>query len=263
MDFDAALKYLQNQFSGAMVLYVDDIAKILGKSKKATSHLASRKELPFRIKKVGGLRCVDIFQVAQWFANNAEMAQEVADEPEAAPSKTKAQATQVMTSAPRRGRKPALVQTPNEPDEPDEPDESAYGFMALNILKERKAQQLGMQRFVRALTDPDERGFMSEVLEKMFFSEEPLPASYAVTLKKLGPLYWKTPVDIRIKHFESKEHALDYLVIHLVKARYRKGNFILHLTLAQSGRELFHAVSSELDNLRVESNEVGLELPGL
>lgn len=263
MDFDAVLKYLQIQFPGAMVLYVDDIAKILGKSKKATSHLASREELPFRIKKLGRLRCVDIFQVAQWLANNAEMAQEVTHESQAAASKTKAKATQLMPVAPRRGTKPAQVQTTNAPNEPDESDESAYGFMALNILKERKAQQLGMQRFVRALTDPDERGFMSEVLEKMFFSEEPLPASYVVTLKKLAPLYWKTPVDIRIKHFESKEHALDYLVIHLVKARYRKGNFILHLTLAQSGKELFHAVSSELDNLRVESNEVGLELPGL
>jgi hypothetical protein len=258
MDFDAALKYLENQFSGAMVLYVGDIAKILGRSKKATSHLASRNELPFKIKKVGGLRCVDIFQVAQWFASNAEVAQEATQEPQAALSlKAKAKGTLMTPVAPKQGRKPAQVKNV------DELDESAFGFMALNILKERKAQQLSMQRFVHALSDPTERAFMSEVLEKMFFSEDLLPTSYAVTLKKLAPQYFKVRAEVRTKYFESKEHALDYLVTKLVKARYCMGNCITHLTLEQSGKTLFHAVSSELDRLLVESNDVGLELLGL
>jgi len=238
MDFDAVLKYLQSQFSGAMVLYVEDIAMILGKSKKATSHLASRNELPFKIKKVGGFRCVDIFQVAQWFASDAEVAQEATQVAPAALSiEAKAKGVKVTPGAPTRGKMPAQSQ------DVAEHDESAFGFMALNILKERKAQMLSLQRFVCGLSDPIEKAFMGDVVEKMFFSENLLSPSYGVTLKRLAPQYFKVRGDVRTKYFRSKEDALDYLVVKLVNAEYSVGSFITHLTLEQSGKTLFHAKS--------------------
>src|SRR5450756_1291023 len=72
MDGNQVIAHLQSQFSGQLVLYVDDIAKVLGKSDKAISNLIARKGLPFKIKTVGGLRCVDIFQVAQWLSSVEE-----------------------------------------------------------------------------------------------------------------------------------------------------------------------------------------------
>ncbi len=53
--------HLKNQFLGASVLYVRDLATVLGKSEKAVANLISRKDLPFKVKNLGGLRCVDIY----------------------------------------------------------------------------------------------------------------------------------------------------------------------------------------------------------
>jgi len=258
MDFDSALKYLQSQFSGSMVLYVDDIATILGKSKKAASHLASRNELPFKIKKVGGLRCVDIFQVAQWFADDGEVAEEATQvAPAALAIEAKAKGVRMTPSVPTRGKRRVQSQ------DLAEHDESAFGFMALNILKERKAQMLSLQRFVCGLSDSTEKAFMGDVVEKMFFSERLLPTCYGVTLKRLAPQHFKVRGDVRTKYFEAKEDALDYLVVILVKAKCSVGNFVTHLTMEQSGKTIFHAISSKSDRMVLENNEVGLDLPGM
>jgi hypothetical protein len=76
MEFSVVLNHLQSQYSGQLVLYVDDIAKVLGKSDKAISNLIARDALPFKVKTVGGLRCTDIFQVAQWLASDQDIAEE-------------------------------------------------------------------------------------------------------------------------------------------------------------------------------------------
>lgn len=62
------LENLQAQFPGQLVLYAPDLAKVLGKSEKALSHLIARGQLPFPTKKLGGKRCVSIFHVAEWLA---------------------------------------------------------------------------------------------------------------------------------------------------------------------------------------------------
>ena len=89
MESSIILAHLQNQFSGQLVLYVDDIAKVLGKSDKAISNLIARDALPFKVKTVGGLRCIDIFQVAQWLSSDQDMAQESFVDARPPPSKVK------------------------------------------------------------------------------------------------------------------------------------------------------------------------------
>ncbi len=72
MDFEIALTHLKDQFPGRAVLYVNDLAQVLGKSESALSHLLTRRELPFRVRKVGRERSVDIFQVAQWLSGEMD-----------------------------------------------------------------------------------------------------------------------------------------------------------------------------------------------
>jgi hypothetical protein len=71
MDKDSYTRLLQGQFPGRVVLYVEDLVKILGKTKRALDGLIARKQLPFKIRKFGGRWCVDILQVAAWLAADA------------------------------------------------------------------------------------------------------------------------------------------------------------------------------------------------
>lgn len=86
MDSELVKKSLETQFPGQLVLYVADIAKILGKSDKAISNLMARKSLPFQVKTVGRARCVDVYQVAQWLSSDTSLADEVAGGPEPQPA---------------------------------------------------------------------------------------------------------------------------------------------------------------------------------
>lgn len=66
MSYELALSHLKEQYPGRYVLYCRDLAQILSRSEASVSHLLDRGHLPFKVKKVGRERCVDIFQVAQW-----------------------------------------------------------------------------------------------------------------------------------------------------------------------------------------------------
>ena len=72
MSFELALAHLKDQHPDQLVLYCRDLAKILSRSESSISHLLERGGLPFKVKKVGRERCVDIFQVAQWLAAGDE-----------------------------------------------------------------------------------------------------------------------------------------------------------------------------------------------
>lgn len=67
-----ALEYLTNRFAGQLVLYSAELAEVLGKSERALEHLIARGSLPFKMKKLGGRTCVDVFQVAKWLSSNDE-----------------------------------------------------------------------------------------------------------------------------------------------------------------------------------------------
>lgn len=67
-DVDRYLALLTNRFPDQMVLYLDDIVKVLATTKRAVEGLIQRKSFPFETRKVGGRVCVDIVQVARYLA---------------------------------------------------------------------------------------------------------------------------------------------------------------------------------------------------
>src|SRR5664279_787354 len=155
MDFAFVLNYIQNQFSGQLVLYVDDMAKLLGKSDKAIAELIARDTLPFKVKTVGRQRCVDIFQVAQWMSSYEDQSMEsVSAKSKASPSKLK----------PRPGRA-AQVQAPG----PSIVAPGLTGHAAAKLLKMRHSQATDLGRFVYELESQEEMAFMNEVMEKLFY----------------------------------------------------------------------------------------------
>ena len=132
MDFSVVLNHLQNQFSGQLVLYVDDIAKVLGKSDKAISNLIARDALPFKVKTVGGcLRCIDIFQVAQWLSSDQDLAGEGV-EADAKPSSPKFKSKPVKPSK--------LTKGPEQLPEVEAP--ALTGKVAAMLLKMRHGHPL-------------------------------------------------------------------------------------------------------------------------
>ena len=67
-DVDRYLALLTNRFPDQMVLYLDDIVKVLATTKRAVEGLIQRKCFPFETRKIGGRVCVDIVQVARYLA---------------------------------------------------------------------------------------------------------------------------------------------------------------------------------------------------
>ena len=68
------LAHLQRTFPDRLVLYAEDLAKVLGKSLRAVNRLLHQEDLPFKVKHLGEERCVDMFQVAEWLASDADLA---------------------------------------------------------------------------------------------------------------------------------------------------------------------------------------------
>ncbi len=85
MDLDSYTRLLQGQFPGRLVFYVEDLVKILGKTKRALDGLIAREQLPFKIKKISGRWCVDILQLAAWLASDAIFEPTVECHPELTP----------------------------------------------------------------------------------------------------------------------------------------------------------------------------------
>jgi len=159
MDFEIALAHLKGQFPGRLVLYVQDLAQVLGKSESALSHLLARSELPFRVKKVGRQRCVDIFQVAQWLSGAMD-----SENPPGKPT--------VSVKAPSPKAKAAATS-----DVPLTP-------MMANIVGRRHDAPQALARFANVLTDTDERVFMTEVAAQLMFSRDSVPSQFVVQLRR-------------------------------------------------------------------------------
>lgn len=251
MDSADVLEYLKSQFSGKLVLYVDDLAKILGKSDKAVANLIARNALPFRIKMVGGLRCVDIFQVAQWLSSNAEISTQV--------SQQSVVAKPTKQVKPGRSKK-TVVTTPFD-DKND--DQVGISLMASKILQMRHDYAAPMARFVTSLRDPDELLFMHELQEVLFYCADPVETSFAATVRKLAPKGFKHLGGVSTRYFASEVLATEYLLRKLSHSRNAESNkHVLHFVLSRSSETLFHAVVAGR-NWAVVSNSMRLELPGL
>ena len=250
MSNSEVISFLQTEYSGQIVLYVDDIARLLGKSEKAIAHLISRKKLPFEIKMVGGLKCVDIFQVAHWLSSKAElMSTDLEMLPTAAPAALKSKSKLPKSSAPDKLAEPGFK-------------EPLTGLMAAEILRSRHKFKAPMQRFVSGLRNPEEVAFMQEVQEKLFYSAALLASSYVVTIRKLAPLGYKLQCEETIKSFESEDQACDFLVGRLSRYRRTKSKHVLHFELAHTGATLFHVVVTAGDWTFL-NNAIELQLSGL
>lgn len=164
MDAQQVLQHLQQQFAGQMVLYVSDMATILGKSEKAVSNLIARDSLPFKVKNVGGHRCVDIFQIAQWLSSDADMGTEAlaADKP----SKSVKQAP-----APKARASAKPVQ------------QSSIGQ---RIMQLRHDNAVSLSRFAATVADPAERLFLFEVVEKFAATSTRPDGEFLLSITTVG-----------------------------------------------------------------------------
>jgi hypothetical protein len=248
MDVAQVLAHLQAQYSGQLVLYVEDIAKLLGKSQKAISNLIARKGLPFKIKMVGGRRCVDVFQVAQWLCSDAEVTEEVV-------GPVGARAIQNKREKQGAGRGLTAQHAGTE--------QKTSGLMAAQILQMRHDYAAPLERFVSGLRNPDELEFMYEVLRCLFYSGDSLASSYVVTIRKFSPSGFKVLGEETAKYFDSKERACIFLVSRLEHTKYAKDKrHLVHFVFTHLNDTLFHAVATA-GSLVVLNSAIHVDLPGL
>lgn len=253
MDFSVVLAHLQSLYPGQLVLYVDDIAKILGSSDRAIDHLIARDRLPFKVKKVGGQRCVDIFQIAQWLADDSVL-EEGPGTDSSEKEKPKVQAKARAGSK----RKPSEMTVSSAVP-------SLTGNLAAELLKMRHQSASLMGRFVHQLKNNDEFLFMHEVLEKLFYAADHLLDAYCVTVKRLPPMGAKSSAEELKKYFQTEQDAGDYLVAKLVDWRFGKSpsrrKMVQHFQLRHADKTLFHAIAVE-GNLTFVENNMRLGLAG-
>lgn len=239
VDLAFVLADLRSQFSGQSVLYAADIAKVLSKSEKAIAHLIARKNLPFKPKVVGGLWCVDIYQVAEWFANAQEPGSQ--DLPIRPPKKAQQNA--------------AMVPIRNKP-------RGLTGKMAAAIVGARSAQIDAMGRFVFGLQEKDELAFMCDVFEELFFGGVASEQGYTVTIRSLGTSKFKRFAKETTHHFQTEESAADFLVLQLIRVRNADHKQVTHYLLDHRGQRLFHLVVTG-KSWKFVSNKLELDLQGL
>lgn len=252
MDTSFVLSHLQNQFSGQLVLYIDDIAKVLGKSDKAISNLIARKSLPFEIKKVGGSRCVDIFQVAQFLASDAEVGQQVVEKPARAPKSIKA--VRAASIDHKAGKAPPVTA----------PALSAalMSPMAAKILKMRHGYSEFMGRLSLQKQNSDELLFLQELSERLFFSADSLALSFVATVRKLAPKGYKVQGLETTRYFDAQEPAILYLMAKVYEADRGRSKNACHFTLKNRDETLIHLVKNGNHWLQIE-NSVRVEFGGL
>lgn len=164
------LAHLQRMFPDRLVLYAEDLAQVLGKSRKAVTHLLSQDHLPFKVKHLGPERCIDIFQVAEWLASDADVAEAVSV-PEPALSTT-VSSGKVPFSAPTgpENHQTATSYTPQSAPVSDPAASVAdYGLMGKRILEMRHDYQ---RRFVAQVLawEGDEQMFMHDLVTHLCMS---------------------------------------------------------------------------------------------
>lgn len=244
MDASQVAAFLQQQFAGQLVLYVADMAKILGKSEKAIAALIARDGLPFKVKLLGGLRCVDIFQVAQWLASTSGASEEVM--------------TQPAVPAPRPKSLPSK-KTARHAQEMDVLSASLPP-MAQQILAMRHDHGQALRRFA-GLCQGMERVFMEELADVL----QGRGSSYLVSVSageggdRVGSgAVLSDSVTEHLTQRDAEDALLDHLMIASREAR------VQPVTYALSYRQLllFECVVVNT-HFSIEVNELGLEFPGM
>jgi hypothetical protein len=248
-DFAFVLEDLRKQFPGQLVLYVADIATILRKSNKAIAELIARNDLPFRIKRVGGLRCADIYAVAQWLSSDIELAEETRAQ-ESRPKRPKASLTAVKGG----GLTPALPSTVEMP-------QHLTGTKAAQILRARNTRTAEMGRFVYGLRSPDELAFMSEVFEALYFGPEAQALTFTVTIRKLCAPGSNRIAKMSVQCFGTQDAATDYLLTQLIRVCNLEHKLLTHYLMDHEGQRIFHVVVNGRTWTHV-NNVIGLAYGG-
>ena len=157
MQLEDHLKLLQSQYPGRVVLYADDIATILGKTKRSLDGLIARDGLPFRIKKLNGRWCTGILDVASWLSADNE-----------------AEIPPASTAAPARRRK-------SPPVAPSSPPRGRVSFAA-ELRKMRLARSFQtICNKLSLLDSDDEREFVAEMLQSALPAAILMPDSFVET----------------------------------------------------------------------------------
>lgn len=157
MQLEDHLKLLQSQYPGRVVLYADDIATILGKTKRSLDGLIARDGLPFRIKKLNGRWCTGILDVASWLSADNE-----------------AEIPPASTAAPARRRK-------SPPVAPSSPPRGRVSFAA-ELRKMRLARSFQtICNKLSLLDSDDEREFVAEMLQSAMPAAILMPDSFVET----------------------------------------------------------------------------------
>ena len=153
------LAHLQRLFPDRLVLYAGDLAQVLGKNRKAVTHLLSQDKLPFKVKCLGQERCVDIYQVAEWLASDADSTEAVSVPAPALPLTTSSANAAVLASISPAKRPTTTSDTPESV--PLSVSVADYGLMGHRILEMRHDYQKRMHVIDRV---NDEELFRQELL---------------------------------------------------------------------------------------------------
>lgn len=257
MDTSQVLESLQHMYAGQLVLYVDDIAKALRKSEKATLHLIQRGGLPFPVKKLGGQWCVDIFHFAQWLASSKEAAEEVVGQkrPETKQgskgNRVTAQSnahdvSQTLTSL---SPVPASVRRPKKSPLSGQASasETASPFdLSAQLIEMRQAYAPRLARHLATITDPDSAGFLLDLIERLAAADAEPQDSYAVRVKSRSTTengfleeqsnHHFAELTDAVAHLRHNFEALSYTEgVELVDCRIECGGLLLAAYLARPG----------------------------
>ena len=158
------LAFIQSLYPGQVVLYSDQLARLIGKTEKALSELINRGTLPFKPKLLGGRRCVDIFTVAEWLHTDGLREGAI---PEAPSLKS----TEKTTGAkPRKSI----------------PSDGSRKSLAGDLMRMRYEAANAISRFAPNAADEIERGFLLELVEELtqgcFSTDESLGSAWLVKL---------------------------------------------------------------------------------
>lgn len=177
MSTENVLKYLESRFSGQAVLFVDDIAQLLGRSPTAVTRLIQRDALPFPVKRLGASYCVSIFHLAQWLSSDEALADDLPLNEPPPPKGPKS-----PKSPSRQSHVVPLAQPTHQPlTQATKPTQPKIGLMAAQVLQMRHDA-------VRRWFDPkcssnsDERGFMQALVRQLFVQALPFGGAFEVTL---------------------------------------------------------------------------------
>lgn len=229
MNAQQVLQHLQSQYPGQLVLYTPQIACLLGKSEKALSHLVTRGRLPFTPKVVGGRKCVDVFQVAEWLAASSSDSQTPTPSPLAAqikhppsgnnslPQKRNSLSTRLMelrhqaNETLRRIAKNALIE-----------DDSLVADFSVELGDE-----------IKAFDDLTSAAF---IVEAHWFLEQPTPTRYLMEGR-----WGFASIEEAIHHTSELQAKIETGgVISITKGREE----VFRTSLAQHGKEWIDSVGS-------------------